>query len=255
MASIENTKNKIEAAYELLKEETTTVQKFEHVRVLIKGINSTVDEHLKTCSETITKLKNLQEGNVVELSKELIAENTEEEKKRKKILLTFINSWNQLRGEVKFINDKFQDTTQDKEDVLNRQNAFGLARIITSLKGPFGVITIAAILIVATLAYINSRKAQTPVETSSSKPAINVSEKPKIKVIVVDGKQIPLTEIREVTGSECNGELHYHAKSDLGTKALDGTLVHDPNPSTCGFGKVKDLPIEEINYTNPQTDN
>lgn len=245
MANLKNSIKKIEVAYTLLGEDVTTIQKFEYVSTLIKGINPTVDKHLKNCAEAIVKLKKLQEGDILDLSKDLIPVNTEQEKKRKKILLTFINSWNQLRGEVKLLNEKLQDVSVSKDDLLTGQNVVDFRKIITGLKGPFGMITIAAVLISGGLIFLNTRKTPTVLNQISTEPAIKGSEKSKIKVIVVDGRQIPLTEVREVTGAECDGELHYHAKSNAAAKALDGTQVAEISPTGCGFGKVGEVAIEE----------
>lgn len=71
--------------------------------------------------------------------------------------------------------------------------------------------------------------------------------KEKIKVIVVNGKKVPLDQVHVGKGPECDSETkqypHYHANSEKVT-ALDGTVIVDPNG--CGYGKVKDIPVEEV---------
>ncbi len=74
-----------------------------------------------------------------------------------------------------------------------------------------------------------------------------VGEKEKIKVIIVNGKKVPLAQVHIGQGPECDSETkqyaHYHANTGSAT-ALDGTVLTDPGG--CGFGKVKDIPVEEV---------
>lgn len=64
-----------------------------------------------------------------------------------------------------------------------------------------------------------------------------------VDVIDVGGKLILVSEIRRVTGPECDKEEHWHANSGS-AKALDGSMVADT--SDCGFGKTKDLPVISV---------
>lgn len=74
-----------------------------------------------------------------------------------------------------------------------------------------------------------------------------VGEKEKIKVIIVRGKKVPIAQVHVGKGPECDSETsqlpHYHANTGQVT-ALDGTVITDPGG--CGLGKVKDIPVEEI---------
>lgn len=74
-----------------------------------------------------------------------------------------------------------------------------------------------------------------------------VGEKEKIKVIIVHGKKVPLAQVHVGTGPECDSEAnqipHYHANAGSVT-ALDGAVLSDPGG--CGYGKVRDVPVEEV---------
>lgn len=70
----------------------------------------------------------------------------------------------------------------------------------------------------------------------------------QIKVIIVQGKKVPIAQVHVGKGPEClfeNGKEapHYHANQGEVT-ALDGTVLKDPGG--CGYGKVKDVPVEDV---------
>jgi hypothetical protein len=75
-----------------------------------------------------------------------------------------------------------------------------------------------------------------------------VGQKEKIRVIPYSGKKIPLSEVTVIKGDHCddaqNQFPHYHASNGSSVTATDGTVITDHN--ACGFGKVKDTPVEEI---------
>lgn len=151
-------KEKIDAALQLLLDNNTTAAKFEKIRILIKGINPNIDKALESCSKGIKTLKRLQTGDVIELTATNLPEGTEKQKKRKKALLLLISSWKNLKGEVARV-----------QKLLNEQNTHGkvtreeqlatFGKLATSSKGPFGLITALAVVIVgvgAAFAYLNS---------------------------------------------------------------------------------------------------
>ncbi len=69
----------------------------------------------------------------------------------------------------------------------------------------------------------------------------------KIQVILFGDKQIPLSELHigQAHIPHCDSP-HYHAITGRVT-ALDGTVLQDPGD--CGFGKVKDVKIIEVEVT------
>ncbi|MBI2621171.1 MAG: hypothetical protein HYW63_00805 [Candidatus Levybacteria bacterium] len=229
---------RFEQAHKLLTQETTNREKFEGVRTLIKGYNPKVDSALEKVSGALSDLEKLKEGEIIELSAQHLPENSEEEKERKKKLLAFIRYWKDLTSEVERVRNEL--SSQNNQSPSQQVSAFG--KIVKLAKGPFGAVTIAAVAIVAVLGFINFQK---PPETVQNQ-AIDESPKQKIQVIVVDDKKIPLSEVRSATGSECEGKAHYHARENGVAVAIDGTQVVDPNPTSCGYGKVEEVKIEEI---------
>lgn len=224
------------AAHRLLTEETTSREKFEAVRALIKGINPQIDKLLAESSKAISNLEKFQKGDFVQLSAESLPEETEEEKKRKRAVLLFIKSWKDLQSEVERVRSEF-----GKERETPSEQASSIGRIVSLAKGPFGIITLAAVVIVGTMFVLNSGRKE-PQRTSVFSPT-NTPAKSKIQVIEFQGKQIPLSEINERSGADCDSP-HYHAKDHTSAKALDGSTVSDPG--ACGFGRVHEVEIVEL---------
>lgn len=234
---VQDTKMRILAAYELLTEEKTTRKKFESIRTLIKGIHPKTDAILDRVSKNMTDFGKFQEGEIIELSVEKLSENTDQEKRRKKALLLFIRSWKDLQNEVNRMRTEL--TTQQKENVSKGEQSRSVGRIVTAAKGPFGIITVAAIVIigVSILFTAGSKQQAAPVNKTVE------SEGQIIQVIEFNGKQIPLSELAVRSGHDCDSP-HYHAANNTTVKATDGTVI--PDPGACAFGKAKDVRIEEI---------
>ena len=229
------TQKRIEAGYQLLQENTTTRQKFELIRTLLKGINPKIDQSLETVSKLLSDVEKISNNEIIELSAEYLPENTDEEKRRKKALLSFIKNWKQLRSEVERVRGEFENEKQGKSDT----KAQGLGKIIVGSKGPFGIVTIVALVIVGTVLFFNSSKKSQPLPVT----AIPVSsQKQMIKVLEFNGKQIPLSELAVRNGPDCDSP-HYHALNHVSAKALDGTVVSDPGG--CAFGKIREAKIIE----------
>lgn len=212
-------KERILAAGELLSTTEISVAKFEAVRKLITGVNPKIDRILEQASKNLSKIRNFQEGNVISLSFEELPEETEEQKKRKKFIILFLKNWQDLKSEVELVNGEFGQ---------NQPTNFG--RVFAKLRGPFGLVTLAAVVIVVGSQFLN-------------KPAVVTLQKIKVKVIVFGGKNIPLENVYVGTGTDCDSP-HYHAKDHVSVIALDDTKVFDPGG--CGFGKVKDTAILEV---------
>jgi hypothetical protein len=230
-------RKRLEAAYKLLDEQTTTIDKFQSVSALVEGINPKIDKNLQEISKILSKIKQIQKGEVIDVTAENLPEDTQEKKKRKKFLLLLLKNWKALKGEIKRVQKEYD---QMNDEVKSSQKADNVGRIVSFAKGPFGVITLIAVLAVGWNVLNRSDK---PKSTES----IEKSGK-KIKVIEVDGKQIALSELVTGQGPECltNGTqvVHYHARDHIQATALDGTLVKDPGG--CGFGKQPEVKILEI---------
>lgn len=230
---------RFEEAYKLLTQETTNRGKFESVQALIKGFNPRIDSALEKTSNSLSDVEKIQKGEIIELAAEKLPENSEEEKERKKRILALIRYWKDLTSEV----ERVKNELSQNQNQNGQAESFG--RILKSAKGPLGIITIAAITIIAVFGFLNFQ--QSPADNANQPESIQTQiPKEKIKVIIVDGKKIPLSEVRSVKGAECDGDAHYHANANQTAKATDETDVFDPNPSGCGYGKVEEVEIEEV---------
>lgn len=254
----DDTKARFIAASKLLAGETTTLEKFESIRDLIKGINPHVDRAVAQCSDALSKIERLSKGDVVQLSADALPENTEEEKKRKKAILFFIKTWRELAEEVERIKSEFEDTS----DKNSQEQIAGFGKSAAFAKGPFGIITLAAVILAAVLIYFGRNQSQvqtqsslststvvsTPTPSPSLIPSSSPSSKKKVKVITYNNKKIALKELRVATGPDCVAErvevTHYHALERIAVRALDGTTIQDPG--SCGFGKVEEVKVEEV---------
>lgn len=233
-------RKRIEAAYTLLTQPTTSRQKFDAIQTLLKGINTHLDQLLTNCSKTWIEMEKLHRGEVITLTAEHLPERTEEEKKRKRALLLFINNWKLLKSEVERLKGELKETQTDTS--VERVTRFG--KIVTTAKDPFGLMTLVA-LVVAGVLLLNQRNT-----SSQLVPPVNpVPETPRrrIKVISFEGKRIPLSELRTGIGPECLSDAtqapHYHALSNEIVQTLDGSSVTDPGG--CGFGKVDETEVVE----------
>ncbi len=230
---------RFEEAFKLLTQETTNREKFESIRVLIKGYNPKIDSAFTRVSSALSNVEKLQKREFIELGAENLPENTEEEKKRKKAILAFIRYWKDLTSEVERVrNGLLEKENGDAKNSIEQIESS--AKILKFAKGPFGIITIAAVAIVAIFGFINFQKAPVPPKKDT---VTGVPAKQTIQVIVVGDKKIPLSQVHSATGPECEGKPHYHANANNTAKAIDGTNVFDPGG--CGYGKVEEIKIEE----------
>lgn len=231
-------KQRLEAAFKLLDTHSTSFEKFESVKTLLTDLDPRLNKALEECHKIIVDLRKLQKGDVIELSAQYLPESNEKEKKRKKALLLFIKTWKDLKGEVARVQKELG--AQSHESKWLRYG-----KIVKFAKGPFGAVTLVALLLVGIyLARTNSAK---NIKKTVLSPTVYESPKPKIKVIEFGGKRIPLNELYIGQGPDCgNGALtpHYHAKDHTAANATDGSRVLDPGG--CGFGKVKDVVVLEV---------
>ena len=251
-------REKVAAALKLLREDSTTFDKFESVRVLIKGLSPKVDKSLSSASSAISTLKKLQGGEVIELAAGNLPAETEKGKKRKKALLLFIKFWKELKGEVERVRAEIDWA---KGQSANQQAA-SFAKIAAYAKGPFGIVTLIALVIALTMILTNRGGTQTqpltvavtptPSPSASPSPSPVASPSPagktKIKVITYSGKKIPLDMLAVRTGPDCTNSpseaAHYHALNGQYVIATDGTRINDPG--ACAFGKVSETQVEQI---------
>jgi RNA polymerase sigma factor (sigma-70 family) len=65
---------------------------------------------------------------------------------------------------------------------------------------------------------------------------------PEIEVIEFEGLLLPTDQLRIAGPDACDGD-HWHGGPVV---ALDGTVVNDPAPGVCGFGKVDETPVRLV---------
>lgn len=231
-------KEKIETIRKLLSQESTTLEKFQSVTRLAKRINPKIDEALNKASETLGKIENLSKGEIIELSADLLPEESEKQKKRKKTIVLFIKYYKELRSEIERIKMELErDSGRDSKSVSKQLGT--ASRIVAFAKGPFGIITITAVIIIAVGGMFLSQKSPTP-----NSPLTTQSPSPeKVKGIVFNGQKIPLDQLAVRNGPDCDSP-HYHALNHTSVRAMDGTII--PDPGSCAYGKTKDTQVVEF---------
>lgn len=259
--SSDQLRQKVEAAAKVLNGESTTFDKLESALTLLKGASPNVDKKLDRVLFHLSNLRNLQEGDIVELTLASLPERDEKEKKRKKARLILLRAIGELRSEIERVQkDLSKEERGEQTSTQTLGNTFAFA------KGPFGIITLVAVGVVATLLFLNRGKSEKSAIISVSptpSPAVAtpspVSQTPsprspspvaggKIQVITFDGKKVPLSQLDVLTGPDCTNSPseapHYHAANSQYVTSLDGTQINDPGG--CAFGKVSETAVEEI---------
>ena len=160
MRSTKEYRSQLEAAYILLEGDTTTLEKFEKIKSLIGGINPDLDKKLAAVTSSLNHLKALWNTDVIHFATHSLREKTPREKKRKKALLLFIASWRSLKSEVARVQGYYQESASDPG-----ATASAVAKTGLFAKGPFGVITFAAVAIVGVGLLL--RQASTTIEISN----------------------------------------------------------------------------------------
>src|SRR3989338_1184921 len=136
------------AVQSLLLEPTTSKEKFAHIQTLLKGIDPRLDNALLRCGEGFSTLDKLFRADVISLTADNLPEETEEEKRRKRAMVLFLGTWNKLKSEVARV-EKELTAANSAETGLEKVSHW--RRIFNFAKGPFGIITIAAVGIVLTM--------------------------------------------------------------------------------------------------------
>ncbi len=244
MLSPEDTKKRILAAQKILLEPSSSREKFDSLRTLTKGINPKLDKILDTCASSLKEVEKLHQGQLIELTAEHLPEYTEEEKRRKNALLFFIKNWKDLKSEVNRIRAELD--VKDGQSNSLHNHALHWGKIIGFAKGPFGIITLAAIIIVT---FLIATKSNQPQPSTGVSPLNSPTPSTQIqKAIIFQDKKIPLTELDLRSGPDCrSGNTffpHYHAKNHTSVRATDGTII--PDPGGCGYGKGSDVQIVDI---------
>jgi hypothetical protein len=230
-----DTHKKMLSCYNLLLQKEISVASFEQIRTLLRGTHPQLDEKLDICSKALHTVQKLQNGDVISLSIEALPEESEEQKKRKKAVLFFIESVKDVQSEIQRI-----DKELGEKGTSLRSNIWTWGRIIKFAKGPFGITTLFALFTLGIIFFLQTMQKK-PSETTIQKAAQT------IKIIEYHNKKLPLSQLYVGYGTDCDSP-HYHAKTGS-VVAIDGTVIVDPE--NCGYGKVKDTKIIEITSNTP----
>ncbi len=142
MRSTKELRAQLEAAHTLLGGDTTTLEKIEKLKVLLTGISPALDTKLDAVFKTYSNLKSSLQGDLIHLSVQGLPEVTTEEKKRKKALIVFITSWKTLKSEVSRVQGYYSNSESGGVSIGS------VAKTGLFAKGPFGLITLVAVVIV-----------------------------------------------------------------------------------------------------------
>jgi len=224
-----DTRKKLEAALELLTQETTTFDKFEKIKILIKGINPKLDQKLDSASGAIKKLRQIQKGEIIELSAGALPEDTEENKRRKKALLFFITSWKDLKSEVARVKGIYNEASADNK-ITGQEKASMAGKILGVMKGPLGIITLGAAAIVAASQFI-----------ASSSVSININNRGCLAITPIAKLPIQIPGIKLPEESIPDGGTGVAQVPPL-TLSVDGTKEGSITLSTMGFSMGYYLP-------------
>lgn len=255
-------RQKVEAAVKVLNSESTTFDRLESALALLKGASPNIDKKLERVLFHLANLRNIQEGDFVELTLANLPERDEKEKKRKKALLFLLRAIRDLRSEIERFQKEFS-----REKRGEQASSQTLGNTLTFAKGPFGVFTLVAVGVVAAVLFLNRGKGEKPAAISASLAPSPVVATPspvlqtaspsilpspvnsgKVKVITFEDKKIPLAQLEVLTGPDCTNSPteapHYHAANGHYVVAIDGTQINDPGG--CAFGKVSETAVEEL---------
>lgn len=225
---------RLDAAHKLLSGNTTGLTQFESIRTLLSGIDKDMDRSLAACSKAIRDIGRLKNGELIPVVAENLPEDTQQNKKKKKRILAFIRTWQQLHQEFHRVRKEVSkwDYRPGESEALSSNNISVIAKIASGIKGPFGFITlVATIAVIGSFWFMSSHKP----------PATNENT---IQVLVINTHQVPLSQFHTAQGQECSGQKHYHAQTNFQVTALDGTVIPDPDWGGCGYGKVSDVRVD-----------
>lgn len=226
---------RLKTAWELLSQPTTTLDKIQKITALIKGLNPPIDKHLESITRLAAKIQKIQTGDVIDLSLEHLPEKTPKQKKRKKLLLLFLGHWKDLTSEVGRIKDLASPPTSENK-TTTKVKIIKIGKIITSLKGPLGLVTITAAGLVALGNYLNHRSVNVNIVNLGCQPI-----KPPISQTI----NLPGLKLPAVIDSGSQGQAVVPG-FDL---QVDGSNPRTIGISLLAFSRAFNLPGEVTDIT------
>lgn len=172
-------KENLKLAAELLCEDSTTLVKVEKALSLVKGISPKAEKYLTSSVKIIAKINKISEGAVVELSAQNLPEQTKTQKQRKKLILLLITNLKDFKSEI------------GRLQALQTTSAVGTAKVLATLKGPLGLVTVAAAVIVVGAKLIDTKTVSVNISNFGCRPIPPLTE----KAIDIPGLKLPETAI------------------------------------------------------------
>lgn len=175
------------AADKLLRQKTTTRQKFSSIRKLIKGIDPQIDKILVKISKTLNKIDKIKKRKVIDLTIEHLPDKTKEQKKRKKLLLLLLRNWKKLRREVRRVEKEIKKQQQPQQQDPLASKATSLGRIVAYAKGPLGAITVMAAIIALGIVILKSQSVKVVIKNEGCQTIL-----PSVSIpISIPGLKLP----------------------------------------------------------------
>ena len=208
---------KVKAAGRLLTQDKIDYKTFKELKTLLKGISPKADKALAECDKHYSKLKKYQKGDVIQLTVENLPEETDKDKKRKKALLLFLKYYKQLMAEVNRLHTEYhKDKPQNLSEKIETSG-----RILSRVKGPFGLVTLGAVVIVGGIILYNKSVSKQFSNTGQMQrvdpPSLIINQDGSSETIVNNDSR-PSYWIEEIT-ADINGNqmiigAHVHIQDD-----------------------------------------
>lgn len=167
MRSTKQIRTQLEAAYTLMEGDTTTIEKFEKIKTLLLGINPTLDKKLTAAGTSLNHLQAALNSDIIHITGHALPELTPADKKRKKLLALFITSWKSLKSEISRVQG-YYDNIQTGEG----STVASMAKTGLFAKGPLGLITMAAIVIVGVGLFLRQSTTVVSIENRGCPPLV-----------------------------------------------------------------------------------
>ncbi|HCC32190.1 MAG TPA: hypothetical protein DEQ03_19395 [Marinilabiliales bacterium] len=158
-------KANLKLAAELLCEDSTALVKVEKALSLVKGISPKAEKYLSSSIEIIAKINKISEGAVVELSAQNLPEQTKTQKHRKKLILLLITNLKDFKSEI------------SRLQALQTTSAVGTTKILATLKGPLGLVTVVAAVVVVGVKLIDTKTTSITISNFGCRPIPPLTEK------------------------------------------------------------------------------
>lgn len=165
----------LKLAAELLCEDSTTLVKVEKALSLVKGISPKAEKYLNSSVDLIAKINKISEGAVVELSAQNLPEGTKTQKHRKKLILLLVTNLKDFQSEI------------GRLQALQTAPTVGTAKILATLKGPLGLVTVAAAVVVVGAKLIDTKTTSITIANFGCRPIPPLTE----KAISLPGLKLP----------------------------------------------------------------